>query len=402
MALPQPIGIYPFPANYLLLPPSLLDSEEHRQLLAGAMPSSDSFYGLALNGDFDGFFARCADDSPESAFNRFVLQPTPEEFARLRSELTGDFGVLLEVAGFTLNFTDRPDKETASTPEFRALQLSALATQHLEANEIDAALATLSAARDAVAAVSPVFAAQLGGNLAEATHQSKGASAEVVMLYKNALAELQKTALDGTTATLSLNLGICYQEMSQGNRGALLEAVRHYQEALRYFTREDFPEEFAFTQNNLALAYLSIPLTEASDTLRVVIAIQSLREALKVYQQETHPELWASTQLNLANALQYAPSGHIEENLMEAVNLYEEILKLRQPTENPVGYARVLANQGNALAHLGVFDHATTKLNEAHAIFAQLGEADSAASIAEVLEEIKTHAATARTASAAE
>ena len=112
---------------------------------------------------------------------------------------------------------------------------------------------------------------------------------------------------------------------------------------------------------------------------------------MKVYQKDTHPELWASTQLNLANALQYAPTSHVEENLQEAVNLYEEILTVRRPTENPVGYARLLANQGNALAHLGIFEHAIPKLTEAQNVFSQIGETDSAQSIMEVLNEIEAN-----------
>lgn len=200
-----------------------------------------------------------------------------------------------------------------------------------------------------------------------------------------------------TKASLQMNLGICYQEISSGNRGALLEAVKCYQEVLKFFTRENFPEEFAFAQNNLALAYLSMPMTEASDQLRVAIAIQALREALKVYKKETHIELWASTQLNLANALQYAPTSHPEENLQEAVNLYEEILSVRQPTQNPVGYARLLANQGNALAHLGIFNHAIPKLNEAMAIFNQIEDTDSANSIKEILDEIEANKTVAAT-----
>lgn len=390
MLRPQPIGIFPFPANYLLLPESFGESADCQKLLRGAFPQEDSFYKSALDGDVEKALEMLAnDESDEAKFNRFVLAPTPEIYEKLALELSGEIAVLLEIAAFTLNYAAAPPNIENLENEFRALALTAQATHKLENGEIEIAVAFLAEARDAAKSVSPVFAAQIAGNLAETKHQLFGASAEVVMLYKQAIDGLKNSELEAAKATLNLNAGICYQEMSQGNRGALLEAVRHYQETLKYFTRERFPEEFAFTQNNLALAYLSIPLIEASDTLRVAIAIQALREALKVYTKETHREMWASTQLNLANALQYAPSGHVEENLMEAVNLYEEILSVRQPTENPVGYARLLANQGNALAHLGVFDHAVPKLFEAKAIFAQIGENDSADAITEVLAEIE-------------
>lgn len=391
MLRPQPIGIFPFPANYLLLNESFNDSEAYQNLMRGQLPKEESFYKFALENDIENALESLVnDESNEATFNRFVLQSSPEFYRELKTEFSDEFAVLLDVAAFTLNYVAEPPSAENTDGEIRALVLSAQATYKLENREIDEAIKLLQEAKDSAKAVSPIFSAQIAGNLAETKHQSFGASADVVMLYKQAIEGLKNSELGATKAVLNLNLGICYQEMSQGNRGALLEAVKHYQESLKYFSREDFPEEFAFTQNNLALAYLSIPLTEASDTLRVAIAIQALREALKVYTKSTHPELWASTQLNLANALQHAPSGHVEENLMEAVNLYEEILSVRQPTENPVGFARLLANQGNALAHLGVFEHAIPKLNEAKNIFAQIGESDSAEAIAEVLNEIET------------
>ena len=79
---------------------------------------------------------------------------------------------------------------------------------------------------------------------------------------------------------------------------------------------------------------------------------------------------WASTQLNLANALQYLPSVHQEANLDEAVQLYEEVLQYRDPQRDPLGYARILANQGNALGHLGVLRRRPERLTRARELFA--------------------------------
>jgi tetratricopeptide (TPR) repeat protein len=128
-----------------------------------------------------------------------------------------------------------------------------------------------------------------------------------------------------------------------------------------------------------------MPLTEASDQLRSAVAVQSLRQALQVYDRDSYPAQWASAQLNLANALQYLPSTHPEENLTQAVELYEDLLAARSPQLDPLGYARLLANQGNALAHLGIFDHATAKLAEAQRLFEQCGEWETAVSVRELL-----------------
>ena len=212
----------------------------------------------------------------------------------------------------------------------------------------------------------------------------------MIQLYTQALREFAKTDLHQTHAEIALNLGVLHQDTSRGQRASLLEAVHSYQEALKFFRRESHAEQFAFCQNNLALAYLAMPLTEASDQLRVGIAVQALREVLKVWTQETHPDQWASVQMNLANALQYLPSTHPQENLAEAVELYEEVLTVRNPERNSLSRARLLANQGNALAHLGILNHATPKLVEASQIFARNNESESADSVMEILAEIRS------------
>jgi tetratricopeptide (TPR) repeat protein len=397
MLRPQPIGIFPMPANFLLLPESWQDSADYQNALQGIFPKEDSFFKFAIDGEQEKAFAELTDNLPETKFNRFILNTSPDLYHQLTEELTGDYRKLLDVAAFTLNYISEPPTVENLDGELLAFVLMVQASHKIELREIESAINLLLEASETAKPVSPILYGQVLTSLAEIKHQFLGANADVIQTYKTALDTLKKSELESNKASLNMNLGICYQEMSGGNRGALLEAVKCYQEALKFFTREQFPEEFAFAQNNLALAYLSIPTIEASDQLRVAIAIQALREALKVYQRETHPELWASTQLNLANALQYAPTSHVQENLEESVRIYEEILEVRRPTENPIGYARLLANQGNALAHLGIFEHALPKLNEAMNIFSQIGDADSANSIKEILDEIEANKTIAAT-----
>jgi len=131
-----------------------------------------------------------------------------------------------------------------------------------------------------------------------------------------------------------------------------------------------------------------MPMNEAGDQLRLGVAVGSLRAALTVYTRETHPAEWSSAQLNLANALVYAPSAHRAGNLAEAIELYEAVLGARSRTADPVGYARALANQGNALAHLGMLDEARAKLAEARVLFEESQEWDAAASVRGLLDEI--------------
>lgn len=393
---PQPIGIFPHPANYLLLPESVKDSTDYVDLMKGVYSTAKEseelkFYVAAIEEDTEKAIANLPnDDSVETKFNRFVLEPNSNVYKELKEEFIGELETLLDVVAFTLNLLSEPPSEENCTEEVAATVLLTQATYQLETGQPQNAVETMQKAADVSKNASPVLASQINMNLGETLHQYQGASANALMYYKRAIDSLKDSELEFEKASTNLNLGICFQELSNGQRGAILEAVKCYQNALQFFKAENFPQQFALAQNNLALGYLSMPMQEASDQLRVGIAVQSLREVLKIWTRDANPEGWQSAQLNLANALQYLPSKHIEENLTEAVKLYEEILEVRKRSQNPIGYARLLSNQGNALAHLGIFEHALPKLNEARDLFKKNGEMESAKSIDDVLNEIES------------
>lgn len=64
------------------------------------------------------------------------------------------------------------------------------------------------------------------------------------------------------------------------------------------------------------------------------------------------------------------------------------MLEVRRSKDDPIAYARVLANQGNALAHLGAFSRAVPRLEEASQLFRKYGEHEAASAIEDVLAEI--------------
>ncbi len=390
----QPLGIFPPPAHQLLLPPVPNAEEAGASLLRGrppeVWPAPWRFFALALDGKTEQALAALAQDpSPVSRYNRFALDPSPEAYETLAPTLAGELRELLDAVAYTQGILDEPPRPQATQAERRAFVLMAQAAHRLESQRFPEAVALLTEAVEAARPTSPLLAGQLLAALADARLAWQGPDAQALLHYREALSLIPEDALPQVRAEMALNLGILYQEMAQGRRGPLLEAARCYQTALLTLTREEQPELYALAHNNLALAYLAMPMTTASDRLRMAIAVQSLREALKVYDRSTHPEAWASAQLNLANALQHLPSAHPRENLAQAVELYEELLAVRDPERDPLGYARLLANQGNALAHLGIFVHAVSKLTQALALFHQHGELDAAAAVQETLAEIQ-------------
>lgn len=404
---PQPLGILPPPAGFLLLPESAspLAAPGLARLLAGdlsgPLPAEWEFYRRAAAGDpAEALAVLELPNHPIAAYDRFVLSGDLSAFARLPALFSGDLGRLIACVAFAAGESDcLPDAERAEATTVAAVAWMVRAAAEIEAGEPGKALASLDRGIAAVRADSPNFAAQLlaqkAALLADPATNPESPEGD----RKAALAALrQAVALvppgpDGgcspIRASLYLAFGQRLQDAAAGDRSGLLEAVQAYQAAIHSGLSLDHDEEsYALAQNNLGLAYLAMPMSGAGSALRLGIAVQSFREALKVWTPEAHPEAWSSAQLNLANALQYLPSSHPEENLVQAVEIYERLLAHRNRAYDPLGYARLLANQANALAHLGIFAPALAKIEEAHKLFHWHGEPDLAASALAQVERI--------------
>ncbi|MGY4710104.1 hypothetical protein ACXDF8_11215 [Mycolicibacterium sp. CBM1] len=395
---PQPLGAFPLPLGYLLIPASPDTEAARAALLAGEIPQWPAelrAHERALVGDRDGALALLTGSDPVSRYNRFVMDPDGDDPAELRSVL-GEFAVLVDVVLFAIGRCDAPPELGSATAELAALVLSTQASKAFNDGDGAAATALLDQAADEAAPVSrPLSGVLLGAAASIAAH---GGHPDAYRRYETAL-----TALDGADglrvarAELHLNLAGMLHEQAQDRPEMLTAAVPHYHSALQLVLREEAPLLWASAHANLATAYLTMPMTEASGQLRLGIAAQSLRSALKVYTREDYPEQWASVQLNLANSLVYTPSKHQADNLVEAVELYEAVLEARDRDSDPLGRARVLANQGNVLAHLGAFDQAKAKLYEARFLFEELGDDDSVRAVRGVLDEVARQTTLSRT-----
>lgn len=394
-ARPQPLGAFPLPLGYLLIPASPETEDARLALLAGRLPhwpAALRAHELALTGDRDGALAALTGDDPVSRYNRFVMDPDSQDSAELRSAL-GEFGVLVDLVLYALGRSDDAPDLGDATGELAAIVLSAQASRKLQEGDADAAVALLDRAAGQAAAVSAPLQGVLLGAAGSVLDGPEAASR-----FERAL-----TALEGAEdlrlarAELHLTLGGLLHEQAGGRPDLLNRAVPHYHSTLQLVLREEAPLLWAQAHANLATAYLTMPMTEASSQLRLGVAAQSLRSALKVYTREDHPEQWASVQLNLANSLVYTPSSHQGDNLVEAVNLYEAVLEARDRDTDPMGRARVLANQGNVFAHLGDFDQAKAKLYEARFLFEELGDHDAVRTVRGVLDEIARQQALGRT-----
>ncbi|AQT82930.1 hypothetical protein B1R94_18890 [Mycolicibacterium litorale] len=386
---PQPLGAFALPLGYMLVPASPDTEAARAALLAGEIPQWPQAlraHELALAGDREGALAALTGADPVSRYNRFVMNPDGDDAEDLRSVL-GEFAVLVDVVLFAIGRSDVPPELGSATAELAALVLSTQASRAFNDGDTTTATALLDQAADEAARVSAPLSGVLLG--AAASIAAQAGYPDAYRRYETAL-----KALDGADglrvarAELHLDLAGLLHEQAQSRPELLAAAVPHYHSALQLVLREEAPLLWASAHANLATAYLTMPMTEASGQLRLGIAAQSLRSALKVYTREDYPEQWASVQLNLANSLVYTPSKHQADNLVEAVELYEAVLEARDRDSDPMGRARVLANQGNVLAHLGAFDQAKAKLYEARFLFEELGDDDSVRTVRGVLDEI--------------
>jgi len=90
-------------------------------------------------------------------------------------------------------------------------------------------------------------------------------------------------------------------------RGPLQRAIEHYEAALRIYTEEAAPQDWATTQNNLGVAYSDLPTGDRGENLRR--AIEHYEAALRVRTEEAAPQEWAATQNNLGTAYSDLPTG---------------------------------------------------------------------------------------------
>ena len=128
------------------------------------------------------------------------------------------------------------------------------------------------------------------------------------------------------------------QQFPLGNRSVNLEiAIECYRLALEIRTRAAYPEQWAMTQMNLAIAYRSRIRGERAVNLEE--AITCCRLALEIRTRAAYPEEWAMTQINLAVAFQHRIKGERAANLEEAIACYLLALEIYTHTAFPEKWA---------------------------------------------------------------
>ena len=145
----------------------------------------------------------------------------------------------------------------------------------------------------------------------------------------------------------------------------LEEAVAAYRAALKEWTRERVPLQWATTQMNLGAALQTLGAREGG-TARLEEAVAAYRAALEEKTRERGPLDWAAAQMNLGAAL--LRLGERESGtarLEEAVEAYRAALEERTRERVPLDWAATQMNLGLALFALGERESGTARLEEA-------------------------------------
>ena len=155
---------------------------------------------------------------------------------------------------------------------------------------------------------------------------------QAVVAYRDALKEWTWEKVPLQWATTQNNLGNALQTLGQRESGTerLDQAVAAYRDALKEWTREKVPLDWAMTQNNLGTALQTLGQRE-SGTERLEQAVEAYRDALKEFSREKVPLQWAAPQRNLGGVYLafFDKSGDVahldkaEAHLREALEVFE-------------------------------------------------------------------------------
>lgn len=379
MLRPQPIDLGPWPFGGLVLP-DVPGAPEFAVALARGetpeVPAGLAFWEQARRDDGEAALLSLRDqEGAVAAYNRLVLDPGPARLEEARAAVGDDaeLAALTEVAAFKCGLREDLPDVTGLGAELLASAQAAAATAAAEAGDLARSRAALergiAAARDA----SPALAAHLALSMLEVLRLGGAPADEQVAHLRAADAALPEApGFSALRGELRLELGITLQESAGHDRRRIVEASGLFQDAAARLDPETHRRAHGFAQMRLGISYLSMPMRDAGDALRMGVATQSLRRALEVFDEAREPELWCAAATNLANAFQLLPSGHQADNLREGIELYDRALALRGADDDPGGRARLLMNKAQAAASLEDHRVAIAALEEACPLLQEL------------------------------
>ncbi|MEO1487510.1 MAG: hypothetical protein AAFU57_17325 [Bacteroidota bacterium] len=138
---------------------------------------------------------------------------------------------------------------------------------------------------------------------------------------------------------------LLYHWSKNGSPQYYKAAINAFQDTLKVFKRDVYPDYFAEIQHSLALIYSEIPAAPEEKPMWTAFCASAFKEALEFYKKESHPYEYAMVCHNYATALMDFPPAKLHNNHDKAHGFFEEALQIRTAEKYPTERALTLLNQ---------------------------------------------------------
>ncbi len=168
---------------------------------------------------------------------------------------------------------------------------------------------------------------------------------------------LERTLFDEPLLNkIRVMIGDCYLSIPYKGKKNIISNLSNafalYESSLTYYSKKNFPFEWAKIQNNLGFIYLNLPTDELNENYNK--SINYLKFTLEIFTEKDHPIERAKTYVNLGAAYAQLTTGNLEKNISEAIVANETALKLLNKEKYPYEWACAQINLSTALSK---YDH---------------------------------------------
>lgn len=122
---------------------------------------------------------------------------------------------------------------------------------------------------------------------------------------------------------------LLYTWAQNGNPQFYKPAIDTYQEALKIYRREEAPETFAQIHLHLGVLYAEMAALQQKKSIWAAVSATSFQEALRFFTKDEYPYEYGLVCNNYANALTKYPTALRTDNYEKALEFYEEALSVR-------------------------------------------------------------------------
>lgn len=193
-------------------------------------------------------------------------------------------------------------------------------------------------------------------NISESFSESLGYINKAIDIFRQ---ESQKELL----ANAQYRKGtLLYTWAKKGNPQFFKGAIEAYQQALRVFNREDTPSVFADIQHHLGVIYSEIPDEAKKKSVWAAVSSAAFQDALQFYTKENFPYEYAMVCNSYGNALSKYPAAIHSDNHEKALFYYQEALEIRTAEVFPIERALTLLNFLEASWHVGTQENEGQRL----------------------------------------